>query len=250
VGIDGYRPGLACVYLGTGIWMSETRPPDEGRASEVPATRHLGSTTACGASVLWWCRLFGVAAEPAEIAASLSAAASLPPGSEGVLFLPHLMGERGVHANPDARGLWFGMTLAHRREHLLRAVVEGIACLIRRCLEHSGLPPERSLLLAGGAAGSALFRRAIAGVSSRAVQLPEQHEATPLGAAMLAAVGTGFFASPADVAARWVRDQPVERPNPADIAIYEEVYQRYLALEAAAEPLYGMGAAKEGTHNV
>jgi xylulokinase len=216
----------------------------------MPATRHLGSTTACGASVLWWCRLFGVLANPEAIAVALDKAARISPGAEGLLFLPHLMGERAVRANPDARGVWLGMTLAHRREHLLRSIVEGNACLIRRCLEHSGLPAERTLLLAGGAAGSTLFRRAIAGVTGHAVQLPEQHEATPLGAAMLAAVGTGYFASPADAAAAWVRDRKVEDPIPDEVAAYEEVYQRYVALEAAVEPIFAMGTVREVTQHV
>lgn len=249
VGIDGYRPGLACAYLGTGIWMAETRSSEDGRAGEMPSTRHLGSTTACGASVLWWCRLFGVEPETHALVGALAEAEQIPLGADGLLFLPHLMGERAIRANPEARGVWFGMTLAHRRAHLLRAIVEGNACLIRRCLEHVGLSADRPLLLAGGAAGSPLFRRAIAGVTGRRVLLPEQHEATALGAAMLAAVGTGHFASAADAAAAWVRDGISESPHPHEVERYQAVYQRYVALEAAAEPLYGREELRDGERN-
>jgi xylulokinase len=110
--------------------------------------------------------------------------------------------------------------------------------MIRRCLEHSVLPEGQPLLLTGGGAGSPLWRRIIGAVTSRPVFTPTYWEATPLGAAMLAAAGTGYFASPADAAAAWVRDAPVEAPDAREVERYETVYRLFQSLEAAMEPIY------------
>src|SRR5205085_5159209 len=96
------------------------------------------------------------AGSPPDYAAVEQVMAVIPAGSEELLFLPHMMGERGRCGNPDARGAFYGLTLAHTPGHLLRAVMEGIAFQIRREIEAAGVDAALPITLSGGAARSAV----------------------------------------------------------------------------------------------
>jgi xylulokinase len=253
LGVDAFEPGRAVIYLGTGVWMALSRP---GGSDERPATDHLGVTMTCGSSLVWYQRAIGSTGDGElsleEVYRAQEAAAAVPPGSEGVFFLPHLMGERGFGADPHARGLFFGLTLAHRGPHLLRAILEGNAFQIRRGLEHAAKrvalpPPPEAMLLAGGGARSPLCRGVIADVLGRAVRTPHVGEATAMGAAIVAAVGAGLFPHPRAAAAAWVRLKEPIAPDPGRVAFYERAYGLFCQLEAAIAPLYepaaGLAAA-------
>ena len=143
--------------------------------------------------------------------------------------LPHFMGTPPPQGDSSARGAILGLSLSHTRAHLARAILEACACLLRACLEPlaaHGLAAERVHSL-GGAARSDLWLQIKADLLGLPVERPECQAAASLGAAMLAGVGTGQFASLEDAAAAWYRPAAVFGPDPAAQGAYAELYQRY-----------------------
>lgn len=255
LGLDGWAADRAMIYLGTGVWMARSRP---GGTDELPATHLLGLTATCGAALVWHQRAIGAVGDGPLAAEALgaahAAAEEIVPGAEGVCFLPHLMGERGFAADPHARGVFFGLTLAHRAPHLLRAIVEGNVFQLRRTLEHALAQPDApalpaDLVIAGGPAQTTLWRQVLADVLQRPVQTPATAEATALGAAILAAVGAGLFPHPRAAASAWVRLLPPTPPDPARAAFYDRAYDLFCRLETAVSPLYKV-AADLGEHDL
>jgi xylulokinase len=162
-------------------------------------------------------------------------AASAPIGALGVTFLPYLQGERTPHRDASARGAFVGLSLAHRREHLSRAVLEGIAFGLRDSLEilRAMRLPVKSVLLTGGGAASPFLRRLQADVYGVPVARANREEGPAFGAALLGAVAAGAFPSvPAACRATIERLAP-ERPHAKSHAAYEAPYARFRALYPA-----------------
>ena len=162
-------------------------------------------------------------------------AESVPIGAGGVTFLPYLQGERTPHRDAGARGAFVGLSLAHGREHLTRAVVEGICFGLRdslSILRSLGLPMEH-LLLTGGGAKSPFIRRVQSEVYGLPVVRVNREEGPAFGAALLAAVGAGAFADLAAAARATLKRRPPERPRPEAHRAYEEPYRRFQALYPA-----------------
>ena len=137
-------------------------------------------------------------------------AAAVPAGSDGLLFLPYLTGERTPHPDPAARGAFVGLTIHHRRPHLTRAVLEGVAFGLRDSLELTrsvGAPVSGPIRATGGGSRSRLWRRILADVLEAPVATTSTSEGAAQGAAMLAAVGLGWFTSVA-ASLRRARDAP------------------------------------------
>jgi xylulokinase len=158
-----------------------------------------------------------------------------PIGAGGVTFLPYLQGERTPHRNAGARGAFVGLSLAHGREHLTRAVVEGICFGLRdslSILRGLGLPMEH-LLLTGGGAKSPFIRRIQSEVYGLPVLRVNREEGPGFGAALLAAVGVGAFADLAAAARATLKRLPPERARPEAHRAYEEPYRRFQALYPA-----------------
>jgi xylulokinase len=158
-----------------------------------------------------------------------------PIGAGGVTFLPYLQGERTPHRNAGARGALVGLSLAHGREHLTRAVVEGICFGLRdslSILRGLGLPMKH-LLLTGGGAKSPFIRRIQSEVYGLPVVRVNREEGPAFGAALLAAVGVGTFADLATAARATLKRLPPERPRPEAHRAYEEPYRRFQVLYPA-----------------
>jgi xylulokinase len=168
-------------------------------------------------------------------------ASGVPPGSDGLVFLPCMQGAMAPEWNGAARGVFFGLTLAHTRAHLMRAVLEGSAYALRDILEAmsgSGLEPRRLTIVGGGAKGP-VWRQIKADVTGLPVRIPESVETTAAGAAVLAAVGAGLYASCAEAAERFVAFRSEEHePEPEAAAAYEEGYALYRDVYAAAKPVF------------
>jgi xylulokinase len=168
-------------------------------------------------------------------------AAEVPAGSEGLVFLPCMQGAMAPEWNGAARGVFHGLTLAHTRAHLFRAVLEGSAFALRDILEAmwgAGLEAKRLTIVGGGAKGR-LWRRIKADVTGLPVRVPENPETTATGAAMIAAVGAGLHASVADAARAFVRYEPGEvAPNPATEEGYEAAYRLYRDVYFALKPVF------------
>jgi xylulokinase len=165
-------------------------------------------------------------------------AAAVPAGSDGVLFLPTLCGATAPRWNDRVRGVFAGLSLNHDRGHLARAVLEGCAFALRDIvtrLDAMGLGgPE--IRVVGGGARSPLWMQIKADVTGRPVRAVLAPEPTALGAAILAGVGSGMFADAAAAVARVVALAPEPiLPRPDAVAVYDEAYQKYLALFDAVE---------------
>ena len=144
-------------------------------------------------------------------------AAEVPPGSAGLLFLPYLSGERSPHPDPLARGAFVGLTLRHDRRHLTRAVLEGVAFGLRDGLDlmlEAGLPAPTQVRASGGGTASALWRQILADVLGAELATVETTEGAAYGAALLAAVGAGWFPTVETACSALVRATPVARPGP------------------------------------
>jgi xylulokinase len=160
-------------------------------------------------------------------------AALVPPGAEGVIFLPHLSGAGSPYWRPDSRGTFHGLSLATTPGHLTRAVLEGIAYQLRANLavtqELAG--PVNGTILFGGGAKSPLWRQIIADVTGLPVAWTPTVETAGLGAAMLAGLGCGLFSSDADARSMMVKTLAYLEPDPERVALYAQAGADYYRLE-------------------
>jgi xylulokinase len=202
----------------------------------------FGGAITAGASVTWFRETFC----QAEIAAARAQgidphallerdAAPLPPGGDGLLFLPYLMGERSPVWDAQASGSFVGLGLHHGRHHLYRAVLEGVSFALRHNIDTGALGAgalDDRLVVVGGATQSDLWMQMLADVTGRPVFTIAEEVEAALGAALLAAFGAGLIDA-AQVRRGWV--DPVLRaaPQPAAHARYSALYQQYVALYPA-----------------
>ncbi len=175
-------------------------------------------------------------------------AASVAPGSDGLLFLPYLTGERTPHNDSNARGVFFGLHLGHTRAHLARAVMEGVTFALRDSLELmrtmvDSIPQVRAI---GGGARSSLWRQMQADVFGAPVLSLGDAGGPSYGAAVMAAVGVGMFDSIQEAADGWVSAGETREPDARRIALYDELYQRYRALYPSLKERFADGAQPVG----
>jgi sugar (pentulose or hexulose) kinase len=189
-----------------------------------------GPTQASGASLGWILATLGLGDSPA---AALERAAVVPAGADGQVFLPYLQGERAPLWDPRARGGLVGLTTAHGADHLVRAVLEGVACSVWHVLREAETAvgsAAREVRVAGGGARMAVWNRIKASVSDRTFRPCATTENGVVGAAMLAALGSGAFADAAEAGSAMVRlDAPVE-PDAEAAGLYKRLFERYVAL--------------------
>lgn len=172
-------------------------------------------------------------------------AADVPPGAEGLLMLPHLMGAFSPEYEPEARGAFFGFTLRHGKGHFVRAVLEAVAFMLRRNLELlAGAGADAGEVRShGGGARSPLWNQIKADVCGLPVLTLEGDDAAIRGDAMLAAVAAGIFPDLAAAGKAMVVTKRRYEPDPAAHAVYEGAYARYVQLFEALRPLF---AAPDG----
>ena len=196
----------------------------------------LAVTLSAGGSLRWWRDLTGLGYD--ELVAE---AAAIQPGSEGLLFLPYLMGERTPHLDARATGGFIGLTARHTRGHMTRALMEGVLYSLRDGLEiMRGLDVEPQQIRAiGGGATSELWLQLQADVFDVAVHRLAIQEGAAYGAALLGHIAAGTFAD-VDEAAKVVRTlEHVTEPVPKRVAVYEEGYEVYGSLYGALrEPMH------------
>ncbi|MBP5182587.1 MAG: hypothetical protein J6331_06125 [Lentisphaeria bacterium] len=167
-------------------------------------------------------------------------AAKVPAGSEGLLILPHMAGAVSPDCNPEARGVVYGLTLAHRKGHIARACMESVAYLLKDNLEamkNAGLS-VKELRSLGGASKSRLWLQIKADVLNIPVTVTECAEATSLGAAILGATAAKLFSSPAEGAKRMVRKGLTVYPS-GDAEIYGKCFARYRKINRLLLPTFG-----------
>ena len=167
-------------------------------------------------------------------------AESVPPGAEGVLFLPYTGGERTPHMDPSATGMFFGLRLGHDRNHLVRAVMEGICFAMRDCLaivEGLGIPGN-SVTASGGGARSRVWMQMMADILQREVRVTAVPEQASLGACILAGTASGAFASVEDGCDRLVTyADRTYSPKPEAAERCSELYSVYQELYRVNAPI-------------
>jgi xylulokinase len=194
----------------------------------------LGSATNTSGKALDWFAQ-QIAASGASYADLIAEAATAPAGSDGLLFLPHLAGERAPERDPRSRAAWVGLTLAHDRRHLLRALLEGVAFSFRSIqdwLESEGAE-VRDVRCVGGQARSDVWTQIKADVLNRPVLVPAVIEAAVLGAAILAALGIGAYSNLEQAIAAMVRVSRRLEPDPRNAALYGRMLESYRELYPA-----------------
>jgi xylulokinase len=154
--------------------------------------------------------------------------AQAPAGGDGLLFLPYLQGERTPHRDPDARGVLFGLSALTDRARILRAVMEGVSFGLRDSFELlKSISAIKRVLVVGGGAKNALWRRILAACLHSPVTIPVIDEGGAYGAAMLAALGAG---TPLSDLKAWVRPGPATEPLAEDIERYDALYGQFKLL--------------------
>lgn len=169
-----------------------------------------------------------------------AAAEAVPPGSEGLILLPHCAGAVSPVCNPDARGVAYGITLAHKRGHWARAIMESVAYLLRDNVEAlRSLGAEvREIRSLGGASKSRLWLQIKADVLNLPVTVTECEEATSLGAAILAAVACGDYPDCASATEQMVQVADTVHPS-GNSAEYESAFRSYQQLNKILMPTFG-----------
>jgi xylulokinase len=208
-------------------------------ASPLPGRWLLGGAMAATGSALEWLRrdVFGGAL---TLEALIAEAAETPPGADGLVFLPYLAGERAPIHDPNARGALVGLTLAHRRGHVTRAVLEAAAYAIRHVaapIAAAGVPVTE-LRVTGGPAHSDIWNQVKADVIGVPVAVPAVLETGVLGAAILGAAGVGVHPDLASAIGAMVRIELWLAPRPEFRAVYDEGFAIYSALYPRLRPLF------------
>lgn len=245
VGVGAVREGVAALSLGTSgvVFVTTDRPhiEPEGRlhafCHAVPGKWHLMGVMLSAAGSLRW---FNDALAPGVDVADLVASAEHSPvGSDGLLFLPYLTGERTPHPDPLARGAFVGLTVRHTRSHLVRAVMEGVAFGLRDSLDlirGSGVAVDQ-VRASGGGTRSALWRQILADVLDAEVVTVGTAEGAAYGAAVLAGVGAGWHPTVEEAADAWVRVGDHTSPS-AHMPQYAEIGELYRDLYPALRPTF------------
>jgi gluconokinase len=169
----------------------------------------------------------------------LALAAQVPAGSGGLIMLPYLLSERAPHWSSLPRGAYIGLTHGHRREHLVRAALEGVCqqmALVLQSMRAAG-NEVREVRASGGFARSPLWRQMLADALGLEVRFPAGHEGSSFGAALLGMQALGIVES-VDVAADLVKIHETVRPDPAAAAVYAALLPLFAELYGALVPTY------------
>ena len=247
VGVGAVRPDVWALTLGTSgvvfapcqTALTETQGRVHAFPHAVPNRWHLMGVMLSAAGSLRW--YHDTLAADLDYDALLDEAAPVPPGSEGLVFLPYLTGERTPHADPHAQGAFVGLTPRHTRGHLTRAVLESVAFGLRdnfRLLEDVGLPSPRQVRISGGGAQSPLWRQMLADVLGVELVSVQTAEGAAYGAALLAGVGAGLWPTAEAACDQTVATHQATAPNSENAARYEAAYAQFRALYPMLQPFF------------
>ena len=246
VGVGAIAPGVVALSLGTsGVVFATTDGPavdPEGRVHAfchaVPRRWHMMGVMLSAAGSLRWLR--DAVAPNSSFDDLVAGAAEVPPGSDGLLFLPYLTGERTPHPDPLARGALVGLTVRHDLRHMTRAVMEGVAFGLRDGLDlmvAAGVAAPSQIRASGGGMRSGLWRQILADVLEAEIAVVGTEEGAAYGASLLAAVGTGWFDTIDQAAGKVIEVKPVATPSSAG-EVYDAAHARFADLYPALAPTF------------
>lgn len=242
IGCGTINDGDAFTTIGTsGVVYAHTKTPvidRDGRGhtfcSAIPGEWHImGVTQAAGLSLKWFREEFAGDLSYADID---NAAENIPIGADKLLYLPYLMGERTPHLDPNARGVFFGMSAMHTREHFLRSIMEGVSYSLRDCVEvlRENNIDISDMTIIGGGSKSALWRKMLSGVFNLPVKTTDCADGAALGAAILAGAAAGVYTSIGSACKSIIKySQPQASDDSAEYDKFYKLYKRlYTSLKA------------------
>jgi xylulokinase len=247
VGVGAVRSGVVGLVLGTSGVVFATTPSaliePEGRlhafCHAVPGRWHfMGVMLSAAGSLRWYRDTLALGVDYDDL---LAPAGDIPVGSEGLLFLPYLTGERTPHPDPLARGAFVGLTVRHSKPHMTRSVLEGVAFGLRDSFElikNAGLPNIEQVRVSGGGAKSPLWRQILADVFDAELVTVNTTEGAAYGAALLAGVGAGVWPDVDAACDACVKVTGSTVPQADMVPVYEEAYQAYTQLYPALKPTW------------
>jgi len=256
VGMGIVSRGTVSATIGTSgvVFAATDRPALDPRGRvhtfchAIPGRWHvMGVTQAAGLSLRWFRDTFTAnsTGAPESYDHLTAEAAKAPPGSDGLLWTPYLMGERTPHLDGSVRGALVGITASHTRGHIVRAILEGVAFSLRDTftLFKEMNVPVQSIRLGGGGARSPLWRQIQADVYGHAVEIVEAEEGAAYGAALLAAVGAGVWSSVDAACAAAVRVASRIDPQPAGVATLNASYTAFRRVYPATRQIFTPSAS-------
>lgn len=198
-----------------------------------------GGTTGGGGTLNWFNREFGFQEQQESLRNKSNPfvimseeAEGISAGSDGVIFLPYMKGERSPLWNSKAKGVYYGLSFDKTKAHMIRSTMEGVAYALKHNLqtaEESGVEVGR-LSSVGGSANSHVWTQLKSDITGRKIEVPYSDHATTLGAAILAGVGVGIYKDFKEAVKKTVKIQKTYEPNKERVNIYEEGYSNYLKL--------------------
>lgn len=261
VGTGVVRDGRAFTTIGTsGVVFAHTSDitiDPKGRVHTfccaVPGAWHvMGVTQGAGLSLKWFRDQF---CEAEKSTAELmgvdpyylmdKAALASPIGANKLLYLPYLMGERTPHLDPNARGVFFGLSGMHTKRDMLRAVMEGVTYSLRDCVEvcrEMGVNVS-DMMACGGGGSSPVWRQMLADLYGCPVKTADSKEGPALGVAILAMVGAGLYSSVPEACDAIIHTANVQEPVSENIGEYEKYYQLYRSIYPALKERFSALAA-------
>lgn len=246
VGVGAIDPGVVSLVVGTsGVVfapLNQYRYEPQGRlhafGHAVPGRWHfMGVTLSAAGSLQWY---HDTLAHNLSFDDLLRPAADVPAGSDGLIFLPYLSGERTPHPDPLARGAFIGLTTRHTQAHMTRAVLEGVAFSLKDCfnlMANADLPANLEIRVSGGGAKSRLWRQILADVLNATLVTTNSTEGAAYGAALLAAVGAGIFPDVKTAADAAIKTGDAVTPGD-QCGDYERLYPNYGALYPALKEIF------------
>lgn len=248
IGTACTKIGLAHSCMGTSSWIAVTGDkPVEDPLMKINTWPHIipncylpFGTMQCGGGAYNWAVNELYKDDNDKFVTSGIEAGNSPIGAKGLLFLPYLIGERSPRWNPDAKGVFAGLTLEHNRGDMMRAVMEGVALnlnVILSTIKSCGCPVD-SIMTVGGGAKNDLWRRIFADVYNVKIEKPDNtDEATSMGAAITGGVGVGLYDS-FDVASKFFAVEDTILPNEENNKKYNKIAQLFDECYELMEPLF------------
>ena len=243
VSVGVRHPGDTMIMYGSTMFFINTvnDPTPDRRlwttAHALPNTRAITAGLQTGGLLTTW--FLEVTAGKARLAdhrqtfeTLIESASNVAPGAEGLLCLPYFAGERSPLQDPDARGVYFGLSLRHTTAHLFRALLEGTAFAARHnfdVMAEMGAAPQR-LVAVGGGTKNPLWMQAISDITGVRQHLPERTVGASYGDAFMAGIASGLVPGIDALDTDWVKIVDTVEPNPAHRALYDELYGVFLDL--------------------
>ncbi len=249
VGVGAVEPGIVGLTVGTSGVVFATTPSaliePQGRlhafCHAVPGKWHFMGVMLSAAGSLQWYR--DTLAPGMAIDDLIKEAGDIPAGSDGLLFLPYLSGERTPHPDPLARGAFIGLTVRHKRAHMTRAVLEGVAYGLKdsfELIQNSGLGKINQVRASGGGTKSRLWRQILASVLEAELVTVNTTEGAAYGAALLAGVGAGYWKDVDDACRAAIKLTGKIEPESNKLEQYKKGYEVYQELYPALRNIFKM----------